>query len=136
VTRVLFDTNILLDAALAREPFFALATAAMEAAGDGRVDGFVAGHAITTVAYLLQRELGTARTRHALTNFLGRLHVAAVTDEAVRLALSAPMSDFEDAVTAMAANEARVDVIVTRDATGFAGSPIPAVLPEAFLASL
>jgi hypothetical protein len=108
----------------------------MEAAGDGRVDGFVAGHAVTTVAYLLQREVGGPRTRQVLTNFLGRLRVASVTDEAVRLALAAPMSDFEDAVTAMVANEARVDLIVTRDARGFANSPVTAVRPEAFLAGL
>lgn len=46
------------------------------------------------------------------------------------------MADLKDAVTAMAANEAPVDLIVTRDATGFANSPVAAVRPEAFLAGL
>jgi predicted nucleic acid-binding protein len=136
VTRVLLDTNVVLDVVLVRHPHFLASTAVVDAVGDARVDGLVAGHAITTVAYLLQRERGSARTRSTLAHLLSQIRVAAVTDEAVRLALSAPMSDFEDAVTAMVANEANADVIVTRDASGFLGSPVPAVLPETFLASL
>ena len=136
MTRVLLDTNVVLDVVLVRQPYFLASTAVVDAAGDARVEGLIAGHAVTTVAYLLQRERGAAHTRSTLVHLLSQVRVAAVTDEAVRLALSAPMSDFEDAVTAMVANEANVDVIVTRDTRDFVGSPVPAVLPETFLAGL
>lgn len=136
MTRVLLDTNVVLDVVLVRQPHAATSAAVLNAAGDGRIDGLMAGHAVTTVAYLLQRERGAVQARSTIAHLLSQVRVAAVTDESVRLALSAPMPDFEDAVTAMVANEAHVDVIVSRDARGFAGSPVPATLPEVFLASL
>ena len=136
MTRVLFDTNVLLDAALVRLPFHATAAAAIDVVERRQVEGLVAGHAVTTIAYMLQREHDTGYARQALAHLLARFTVAPVTDGAVRLALATSMRDFEDAVTAMVANEARVDLIVTRDATGFANSPVTAVRPEAFLAGL
>jgi predicted nucleic acid-binding protein len=38
--RVLFDTNVVLDAVLAREPFVADAAFLLEAVNSGRVEGF------------------------------------------------------------------------------------------------
>ena len=46
-----------------------------------------------------------------------------------------PLPDFEDAVVAAAAEATRCDVILTRNLPDFAGSPVPAIAPEEFLAS-
>jgi hypothetical protein len=125
-----------LDVLLRREPFLALSALAVNAAVARRVDGLIAGHAVTTIAYLLQREVGSDGARDALRELMIDFHVAAVTDECVRLALSSPLRDFEDAVTQIAAAQAGVDLIVTRDTPDFAASSVPAFLPEAFLATL
>lgn len=136
MTRALFDTNVLLDSALVRQPFSTMAAAAMNTVEQGQVEGLVSGHAVTTIWYVIERQLDAAQARRAVGHLLARFGVAAVTGEVLRMALAMPMPDFEDAVTAIAANEAGADLIVTRDAGGFAGSPVPAVLPEAFLARL
>jgi len=135
VTRVLYDTNVVLDVLLEREPFFTQSAAALNAAA-GRVDGFLAAHAVTTIAYMLQRRFGTQRTREALARLLSRLTVAAVTDSTVRAALVSATADFEDAVCYHAALDAQVDVVVTRDPAGFAANTIPTLAPGAFLATL
>ena len=133
--RALFDTNVLLDVLLERQPHVVASAAALDRAAQGEVDGYVAAHAVTTLAYLLQRQLGAQQARVLLSELLTRLSVAAVTETAVKLALSLPMPDFEDAVCYAAAAQAGIDVIVTRDPQGFAGSSIPALHPELFLAS-
>jgi hypothetical protein len=46
-------------------------------------------------------------------------------------ALQLPLSDFEDAVTAAAAQMAGCECIVTRDPKGFRGSPVRSLTPEA-----
>jgi predicted nucleic acid-binding protein len=136
LTRVLYDTNVVLDVVLGRQPHYGASAAALNAAGDGRVQGFVAGHAVTTIAYLLQRQQGSGEARRTLVHLMSQLQVAPVTDRGVRLALAAAMPDFEDAVTAMAAAEAQMDVVVTRDFADFVGTPVPAVRPETFAAGL
>lgn len=59
------------------------------------------------------------------------------TDKATLLAAGeSALTDFEDAVSAEAALATECDWIVTRDAAGFAGSPMPTVAPGTALALL
>ena len=130
--RVLYDTNIILDVLLKREPHFSASAAALDAVGQGKVEGYIAGHAVTTLAYLLQRHLGSTRSRTILSDLLSKMRVAPLTDAAIRQALVGPFNDFEDAVSHAVAQEAAVSVIVTRNVRDFRKGTIPAVLPEAF----
>ncbi len=57
--------------------------------------------------------------------------VATVDGPVIELALGLPLSDFEDAVTAAAAQFAQCDYIVTRDPKGFRGCGIRSIVPEA-----
>lgn len=134
--RVLYDTNVLLDVLLSRAPHVAASAAALDLVGRGAVEGYVAGHAVTTIAYLVQREKGAAAARTALGHLLSRLHVAAITDSSVRVALTLRLTDFEDAVCVAAAQEAGCTAIVTRNQTHFRKADVPAVLPEALVAAL
>jgi predicted nucleic acid-binding protein len=135
VKRVLFDTNILLDVILNRTPHVEASAAALDLVGRGRVEGYVAGHAVTTIAYIVQREKGAAEARKALIHLLSRVRVAPVTDSSVRMALTMPLGDFEDAVCAASAQEAGCTVIVTRNPRHFQKVEPPAILPEVFLVS-
>jgi predicted nucleic acid-binding protein len=135
VKRVLFDTNILLDVILNRAPHVKASAAALDLVGQGKVEGFVAGHAVTTIAYLVQREKGVAEARRALAHLLSKIKVAPITDSSVRMALTMEFSDIEDAVCAASAQEASCAVIVTRNPQHFRKGTPPAMLPEALLAS-
>ena len=130
--RALYDINIALDVILQREPHFAASAEALRVAERGEVEGYLAGHAVPTLDYILRREIGPAYDRSVLQDLLSFLRIAPVTDSAVRSALSADAADFEDAVTSAVAEESGIDVIVTRDLRGFAGSAVPAETPATF----
>ena len=49
---------------------------------------------------------------------------------------SNPVSDFEDAVQAAAAKDFGIDIVVTRDKTGFLDSGLRVYSPEEFLEAL
>lgn len=134
--RVLYDTNVVLDVLLAREPHLAASAAALSLVETGRVEGYVAAHAVTTLAYLLQRRVGAARSRAILADLLSRLQVAPATERTVRTALAGAFGDFEDAVCHAAALEAGAELIVTRNLADFAAGTVPAVLPETLLAAV
>ena len=132
--QVLFDSDVLIDVLAQRQPFVTASAQALSRVTQPEVQGFVSGHAVTNIFYILRRQVGSETARELLSRLLQHLQVASVTDEVIRAALQSSMTDFEDAVTSEAANAAGVEVIVTRNTPDFAASAIPTVLPEEFLA--
>ena len=129
--RVLFDTNVVLDVLLDRRPHVEASAAAWAAIETGNTEGMLAAHAVTTIHYLVQKEMGSVRARRIVSDLLRVFGVAAVNGAVVQEALQSPSSDFEDAVTAAAARLAGCECIVTRDPKGFRASPVRALTPEA-----
>ena len=134
--RALVDVNVVLDVLLARAPHAASSTACLAAIETGRVEGFLSAHAVTTIAYLVGRALGNAGARRAIDDLCAIFAIASVDEAVVRRALALDFADFEDAVTAAAAEAADCEAIVTRDVSGFKGSPVAALEPALWLALL
>lgn len=131
--QVLFDSDVLIDVLAQRQPFVTASAQALDRVTQPEVQGFVSGHAVTNIFYILRRQVGSKTARELVSRLLQHLQVASVTDEVIRAALQSSITDFEDAVTSEVANVAGVEVIVTRNTPDFATSAIPAVLPEVFL---
>ncbi len=129
--RILFDTNVVLDVLLDRQPYVEASAAAWAAVETGPSEGMLAAHAVTTIHYLVRKELGTIKARRIVSSLLRVFGVAAVNGAVVQEALQLPFSDFEDAVTAAAARVAGCEYIVTRDPKGFRASPVRSFTPEA-----
>ncbi|MGA3023539.1 MAG: PIN domain-containing protein [Bryobacteraceae bacterium] len=131
--RVLFDTNVVLDVLLDRQPYAEASASAWAAVETGILEGMLAAHSVTTIHYLVRKEKGNVKARRIVSAILRVFGVAAVEGAVIQEALQLPCSDFEDAVTAAAARLAGCECIVTRDPKGFRASPVRAVTPEAVL---
>jgi len=131
--QALIDTNVVLDVLLDRQPHVEGSAAVWAAIETGLTKGFLAAHAITTIHYLVRRELGNARAKRTVAAVLRIFDVATVDATVIQEALQLSLPDFEDSVTAAAAQLAGCDVIVTRDPKGFRGSPVRTLTPEAVL---
>jgi predicted nucleic acid-binding protein len=131
VKRVLLDTNVVLDVLLDRQPHVEASAAVWTAVEKGSVDGLLAAHAVTTIHYLIRKELGTAKAKRTLSAVLRVFKVASVDASVIQEALELALPDFEDAVTASAARLAGCDFIVTRDPKGFREGPVRCLTPEA-----
>jgi len=92
--RVLYDTNVVLDVLLRRHPHYQFSVAALDVVEkqSAIVEGYIAGHAITTLDYLLRKQVGKAQSRTALTKLLEKVQVAPVTDTAIRQALQTSLT--------------------------------------------
>lgn len=134
--RVLFDSDVLLDVLAQRQPFFVASAQALNTVAQQQVEGYVSGHAVTNLFYILRRQRGSEAARAMISTLLQRIRVASVTEEVIRLALQSAITDFEDAVTSEAAFAANLEVIVTRNLSDFAASSVPVMRPEDFLATL
>jgi predicted nucleic acid-binding protein len=131
MTRILLDTNIVLDVLLDRRGHAEASTRVWAAIENGRAEGVLAAHAVTTIHYLVQKELGATHAKRVVSAVLRVLRIASVDSAIMQEALQLPFADFEDAVTATAARAAGCRFIVTRDPKGFRESSVRALTPEA-----
>ena len=133
MNRILIDTNVVLDVLLDRQPHAERSAAIWKAIETGTSEGLLTAHAITTLHYLIQKELGATKARRVISEILRVFRVAAVDGSVIEEALRLSLADFEDAVTAAAARVSECNYIVTRDPKGFRGSPVRPLAPEAAL---
>ncbi len=131
--RILLDTNIVLDVLRDRKPYVDASAAVWAAVETGVAEGLLAAHAVTTIQYLIRKDMGNAKAGRTVSAILRVFRVAAVDGVVIQQALELPVADFEDAVTAAAAGLAGCEYIVSRDPRGLRGSPIPSLTPEALM---
>ena len=132
--RLFFDIDVLLDILADRSPFAPDSAKVLALVERGAAVGFVAAHSITTLHYLLRRELPARRSRRLLLDMMRLLSVVPVDQDRLLQGFALGWGDFEDAVQAACAAKADVDYLVTRDRKGFGRSDIPVASPAELLA--
>jgi len=131
--KVLFDTNVILDVLLDREPFAEEATYLMTKAEQSEIVGYLAATTITRIYYLLQKSLGNEIATEKIETLLSVFEIIPVNRIILEDALKSCFSDFEDSVLHMGACHTGVEYIVTRDTRGFTKSKIPVFNPIEFI---
>jgi predicted nucleic acid-binding protein len=132
--RLMLDLNVLLDVVQRREPFYEASASVLSRVVAGEDSGFLPGHALTTLYYVVKKSSGKGQADGFVDWLLTYLEVVPQDKALFVRARSLPMPDFEDAAVASAAEASECDVIVSRNATDFEGSPIQAMTPGELLA--
>ena len=132
--RVLFDTNVILDQMLEREPYAATAERLMSLADSGVIEDLIGATTVTTIHYLASRALDERRASEHVRTLLDIFDVALADRDVLRDALSSGFSDYEDTVLHRAALDSGAAAIVTGNVKDFSRSEIPVFEPPALLA--
>lgn len=133
--RVLLDLNVLLDVVQERVPHYQDSARVLSLARLGEMQAILPGHAFTTLYYILNKAAGKSKADQTIDWLLAHFDVAAANKAVLGCARRLPVKDFEDAVVASLAETGQCDQIVTRNVSDFAGTPIPALTPTAFLSA-
>jgi hypothetical protein len=128
--RALINTDILLDVALEREPFFREAAKVLRWAQDEPGQIGIAWHSLSNVAYLVHPARGF------ISDLLQFIEVAPTGSRQAKQALAFPMANLEDAMQAAAALAFDAMYVVTRNVKDYKKPPIPAITPSRFLAEV
>ena len=118
---ILLDTNIILDALQERQPFDTAAKELLIRAQGGEFSCCFTANAATDIFYLFSKARDVDSARKALSFLFTKLNVLPISHADCIKALYLPISDFEDALVAVCAENQGVDYIVTRD-EGFLSS--------------
>lgn len=128
--RVLFDTNVVIDAAIPDRRSHEVALRLLSEVDRGRISGLVAPTSLATCWYVAttQYEVDPRPLFETLETIFD---FALMNRVALREALDAPQEvDFEDIYLAAAGKEAGAEIVVTRNEEDFAGGPLSPYNPE------
>ncbi len=131
--RVLFDTNIILDIALKRTPYYADARSLFKLIDERAIAGSISATTVTDIYYVAKKESGHEKSIAFLRDILEIFDVLGVDRKIVKEALDSEIKDFEDAIQFCAAKGHNLDVIITRNTKDFKGSQLKVLTPKEFL---
>jgi len=134
--RVLFDTNVILDVLLERQPFSEPASKLLSKVEKGKIIGLICATTITTIYYLVNRTLDRKKADECIDLLLNLLEVASVNRVVIETARTLEFRDFEDAVVYASALHSGCSCVVTRNLKDFSASEIPVFSPEELLRAL
>ena len=136
--KILIDTDVVLNVLLREEPFFKTSSEVLLCLAQKKMSGSVTATTMTNIFYIAHKRIGLGVARFCVKKLLETdgLKFLSVDEQIIRNAEASQMTDFEDAVQAMAANAVGLDFIVTRNKRDFQDSPVTAVSPEELLKKL
>lgn len=134
VSRILVDTNILLDYLLTREPFYEDAKKVVLTCTEGETEGCIAAHSISNMFYILRKDYDVKDRREILTNLCTIFDVEGIDKVKLLSGLqNENFSDFEDCLQMECAKAYNAEYIVTRNVDDYRSSEVKAILPKDYL---
>lgn len=131
--KVLFDTNIILDIALEREPFY---EEAFKLIDQGEISAFITATTITDIYYISKKVKGHITSIEFITNLVGFVNILGIDKEIIMNAISKGMRDFEDSIQLTASEFNELEYIITRNKSDFKSSTIIVFSAEEMIADI
>lgn len=134
--KTLFDTNVVLDVLLDREPFSTDASLLLSKVERSEITGYICATTVTTIHYITCKALGAQAASRHIKALLSLFAIAPVNRVVLENALALQFEDFEDAVLHEAACHAGVNYIVTRNIADFKNSKLAVFAPREFMSAI
>ena len=135
MSRLLIDTNIVIDLLSKREKFYNEAADLFSRADKNELELTISSLTFANTNYILTKLKSAKEAREILRKFKVLVELLNLDDKITELALSDDnFPDFEDGLQYYSAIENRIDVIITRNKKDFKNSKIPVLTAKEFLA--
>jgi len=133
IQRVCIDTDIVLDVALARPPFFAASKIILAMAENNIILGNISSNCIANIYYILRKAGGDINARLFISKLIKYVNVISINHQNVIEALNSSFSDFEDGLQNFSAIENQCGYIITRNIQDYKNSKLKIIPPEEFI---
>jgi len=135
MSRLLIDTNIVVDLLSKREKFYDEAADLFSRADKKELELTISTLTFANTNYILTKLKSAKEAREILRKFKVLVELLSLDDKITELALSdGNFPDFEDGLQYYSAIENQIDVIITRNKKDFKNSKIPVLTAKEFLA--
>jgi predicted nucleic acid-binding protein len=137
MSKLLIDTNIVLDLLARRDPFYDGAAMLFSLADKHKIKLTVSSLTFANTNYVLSKLKSAREAREILRRFKTLVGVLNLNDKIIELALNDEgFKDFEDGLQYYTALEHNQNTVITRDLKDFKSSKIPVMTAEEYLSTL
>lgn len=133
MSRLLLDTNVIIDCAIKGRPQHAEAQRVLGLCNYGGDMGLVSPMSLSDAYHVLHKQHGKAVAHKLIAQLMELLVIAPVSAEHCSLAISTNEPDFEDALIRAIAELEDVDFIITRDKAAFKKTKVRSVTAAEYL---
>ena len=133
IKKVFIDTDVILDVAFARDPFFSASKIILAMAENNIIIGAISSNCVANIYYILRKAGGNSQARKFISTIVKYITVITIDHKNVLDALKSKFSDFEDALQHYSAIEHQCEYIITRNIEDYKNAEIPVLLPEEFI---
>ena len=136
MTRILIDTDVILDFFFDREPFAENAAKILSLCESKEIKGFITPVIISNVYYLLRQTAKHEKVIEKLKMLVSITEILVIDKDAILQALNSDFKDFEDALQNYAAElDKEIDLIVTQNTKDFKNSSLAVMTPDNYLST-
>lgn len=133
IRRVFIDTDVVLDVALARQPFLEASRIVLALLENNVAIGYMSSNGVANVYYILRKAGGDAKAREFLAKLIQYITILSIDHSDIVGSLGSSISDFEDALQHFSASRNQCDCIVTRNTEDYKNSSLRVYSPIEFL---
>ena len=127
---VVYDTNVILDVLLQRQPFDIESARIMNFVEAGSIGGYLCATTLTNIHYIVTRTYRVKQSLDGIQRLLRIFDIAPVNRIVLENAAQSKFADFEDAVLYESAKFMDADAIVTRNIRDFKLALLPVYTPR------
>ena len=132
----MLDTNIIIDIALERQPYFTNSETVLAFVEQGQIEGYISASTISDLYYLIRKQKGRDLTIEFLQEILTFCQIATVNQDAIIMAFTTNFQDFEDSIQYSTAVVNKLDAIITRNPQDFPIVTLRIITPEQLIVEL
>ena len=132
--KILIDTNIILDLALIRMPFYKEADEIFYLMEQNKFKGYISATTLTDIYYILRKQKGKNWSKEFLNRLTNLCQINPITEQVVIAALNNSYKDFEDDIQYHSAIINNLDGIVTRNIKDFPSFSLTIFTPSQLIA--
>jgi predicted nucleic acid-binding protein len=137
MSKLLIDTNLVLDLLSKREPFYDSVAKIFSLADKNKLKLSISSLTFANTDCVLSRLKSATKSREILRRFRVLVQVLSLDDKIIDLALNdSNFKDYENGLQYYSAIENGQNIIITRDLKDFKESKIPVMTPEEYLISI
>ena len=134
MTKILIDTDVILDFFFDREPFAENAAKIFSLCELKEVKGFITPVIISNVYYLLRQTAKHEKVIDKLKMLVSITEIVVIDKEVILRALNSNFKDFEDALQNYAAViDKEIDLILTRNTKDYKNSSLAVMTPDNYI---
>lgn len=134
MTKILIDTDVILDFFFDREPFSENAAKILSLCESKEITGYITPVIVSNVYYLLRQTAKHEKIIEKLKMLISITEILIISRDSILQALNSEFKDFEDALQNYSAElNKEIDIIITRNTKDYKNSSLSVMTPDNYL---